>query len=284
MDNLRLILLILGVALVAGIYLWETRWRRRKSLDDLDDLDTSYLDGLGDTRSRKDYEYARDHGGFEDDDLDDGGEFDEDFEDSFDEDLEDDLDDEEATEEEDMSLAVFGGEDDSMLDGLEFIVPGSGGNGSMSPPVQVASDGLLVALTVMAGPKNRFAGVAISQLMDELGFTFGQMQIFHKLADPDAFSSVPLYSVANVLKPGTFDLSSIAEFSTPGIALFMQVTGRAGSVEAFDAMLAAGAQIADRLGGELRDESRSTLTNQAVSHLREQIVEFGRQLRVKSTE
>ena len=42
--------------------------------------------------------------------------------------------------------------------------------------------------------------------------------------------------------------------------------------------------MAQRLGGELRDETRSTLTVQAINHLREQIVEFRRQLRVKSVE
>ena len=289
MDSLRLILLILGVVLIAGIYLWETRWRRSRSSKEFDDLDTSYLDDLGDSRSRKDYEYARDpdslnEGEFDCEPFDDPDFEDEEFDEEDSEGREE-FENEEEFEEGDLDLALFAGEE-AGLDGLEFIVPGSGinGNGSMTAAVSAGDQGLLIALTVMAPPRTPFAGVAITETMEELGCEFGQMRIFHKLSDPDALNPIALYSVANVLKPGTFDLSSIEEFSTPGITLFMQVSGRSGSVEAFDSMLEAGATIAERLGGELRDESRSTLTTQAINHLREQIVEFGRQLRLKSTE
>ena len=298
MDGLRLILLILGVVLIAGIYVWETRRRRPKSLDDIDDLDTSYLDDLGDTRSRKDFGYALDPTPVEDETFDEDEEYDEAYDDEDDdaydgEEYEDaefddgEIDAEQFVEEtelekEDLDLSLFAGED-TRLDGLEFIVPG--GDQSTTPAAAVANDGLLIALTVMASPKTPFSGVVISQVMDELGFTFGRMQIFHYYSAPQSQSTaLPQYSVANVLKPGTFDLSSIEEFSTPGIALFMQVSGQPGSVEAFDSMVETGTQLATRLGGELRDESRSTLTTQAINHLRERIVEFGRQRRLKSTE
>ena len=290
MDGLRLILLILGVVLIAGIYVWETRRRRSKPLDDIDDLDTSYLDDLGDTRSRKDYGYAWDPTPAEDDTFDDDEEYDDAYDDEDYEDAEFDegeVDDEEFDEEadlerEELDLSLFAG-GDARLDGLEFIVPGDGE--STTPAATVSRDGLLIALTVMAGPNTPFTGVVISEAMDELGFTLGRMQIFHLFSEPDPQNAAaPLYSVANVLKPGTFDLSAIDEFSTPGIALFMQVSGQPGSVEAFDSMVETGMRLATRLGGELRDESRSTLTTQAINHLREEIVEFGRQRRLKSTE
>lgn len=295
MDGLRLILLILGVVLIAAIYVWETRRRRSKPLDDLDDLDTSYLDDLGDTRSRKDYGYAWDPTPAEDETFDDDEEYDDEYDDEEydDEEYEDadfddgEVDDEEFDEEadlerEELDLSLFAGED-TRLDGLEFIVPGGGE--STTPAATVSSDGLLIALTVMASPNTPFSGVVISQAMDELGFTFGQMQIFHLFSESGSQdATTPLYSVANILKPGTFDLSGIDEFSTPGIALFMQVSGQPGSVEAFDSMVETGTRLATRLGGELRDESRSTLTTQAINHLREEIVEFGRQRRLKSAE
>ena len=290
MDGLRLILLILGVVLIAGIYVWETRRRRSKPLDDIDDLDTRYLDDLGDTRSRKDYGYASDPTPAEDDSFDDDEEYDDAYDDEEYEDAEfddgeadhEEFDEEADLEREELDLSLFAGED-VRLKGLEFIVPGDGE--STLPAATVSSDGLLIALTVMASPNPPFTGVVISQAMDELGFTFGQMQIFHLFSEPDSQNAAaPLYSVANVLKPGTFDLSAIDEFSTPGIALFMQVSGQPGSVEAFDSMVETGMRLATRLGGELRDESRSTLTTQAINHLREEIVEFGRQRRLKSTE
>ena len=301
MDNLRLILLVFGVVLIAGIYLWETRWRRSKPSKDLDDLDTSYLDDLGDTRSRKDYGYAWDparpppqKSGEDSVDDDAAEDSDNSFDEEYDEQdgLESDVDEiddasefyaDEAADAQELDLALFGSAADTELEGLEFIVPGSSAGEPTTLTSAVAADGLLIALTVMAESKSSFSGTALKEVMDDLDFVFGQMGIFHKLSDPDVFNAVPLYSVANVLKPGTFDLTAIETFSTPGIAIFMQVSGHAGSVEAFNVMLNTGAEIAARLGGELRDESRSTLTTQAVNHIREQIVEYGRQTRLKDS-
>ena len=286
MDSLRLILLILGVVLVAGIYLWETRWRRSKSSADFDDLDTSYVDGLGESRSRKDYGYTRvaasqnledDEEFTEEEDLAEDDFGDDDFD-------EDDFDEDEGLEQ-DFHDVQFSS-DEAELDGLEFIVPGAenGRTTTTTAAVSEGSGGLVIALTVMAAQNTTFSGVAISEVMHDLGFTLGKMQIFHKLSETQALKPVPLYSVANVVKPGTFDLAAIETLSTPGIALFMQVSTLRGSNEVFDAMLAAGTTLARRLGGELRDETRSTLTTQSINHLREQIIEFTRQLRVKSAD
>lgn len=302
MDSLRLILLIVGVVLIAGIYLWETRWRRGRSSREFDDLDTSYLDELTDSRSRKDYGYAWDpesrriasegdefvadtSGEVEDVGIDDHSE-DESHQEAVlinDSSAHDMSDGEVQAREPDLApIAVKEAE----LTGMELIVPGSRNksNGKLSSTLSPSDNGLLIALTVMAPAKASFTGASINGLMEELGCTFGEMGIFHKLPETETVNPTPIYSVANALKPGTFDLGTLEEFSTPGIALFTQVTGHSGGVQAFDSMVEDGKTMAERLGGELRDETRSTLTFQAINHLREQIVEFRRQLRVKSIE
>ena len=278
MDRLRIILLILGIILIAGIYFWETRRRRPKPFDDDDDFNTSYLDDLGSSRSRKDVGYVREDLPSYDDDI---GEAYADYQ--ADESFDDQDYQTELPLEEMPRITAARAEDAAELSGLEFIVPGAGKRGSGGSHTAPEGPGLLVAFTVMAEPREPFAGTAVQEALSDLGFSFGDMQIFHYYCDTSLPPAAPLYSAANVLKPGTFDLRTIEEVHTPGVALFMQTSGASGGVETFDAMLEAGTSLASRLGGELRDEGRNAVTKQSINHLRERIVEFGRQQRLKAS-
>jgi FtsZ-interacting cell division protein ZipA len=40
-------------------------------------------------------------------------------------------------------------------------------------------------------------------------------------------------------------------------------------------------QLAERLGGHIGDENRNRMTNQRLGHLRREIIEFDRQLRLQ---
>ena len=212
MDSLRLILLIVGVVLIAGIYLWETRWRRAKSSREFDDLDTSYLDELTDSRSRKDYGYAWDPESRRPANVDDVGPEDTDghVEEGETSDYLEETPDKEVApvdeipthdmnerevQERELDLAPIP-EEETELSGMELIVPGSRAksNGKLGSTFPSGDSGLLIALTVMAPAKASFSGVSIIGLMEELGCTFGDMGIFHKLPETDASHSIPIYS------------------------------------------------------------------------------------------
>jgi cell division protein ZipA len=87
-----------------------------------------------------------------------------------------------------------------------------------------------------------------------------------------------LYSVANAVKPGTFDLNKMESFHTPGITLFLALPSPGGKpMEAFDAMLLTARAIAEQLNGELRDENRSVMMGQTIEHCRQRIRDFDMQ-------
>ncbi len=128
---------------------------------------------------------------------------------------------------------------------------------------------------VMARKGGHFEGTALLNALLENGLRFGSMEIFHRHEDADGSGPV-LFSLANSLKPGTFDLSAMEEFSTPGVTLFMPLQGLQRPLDTFSLMLETARALSKRLDGELKDETRSALTRQTIEHYRQQIIEFTR--------
>jgi len=83
-----------------------------------------------------------------------------------------------------------------------------------------------------------------------------------------------LFYVASMLEPGSFDLARMDEQTFPGISLFGIVPGPIDAPATFDLVLAVGRRLADRIKGQLQDEQGSTLTAQRILNLREELVHF----------
>lgn len=134
---------------------------------------------------------------------------------------------------------------------------------------------LILVLTVVAHGKGLFRGKDIVRFLEGQGLCHGEMDIFH------AYSAGgrSVFSVANIVEPGIFDLRTIDSFVTPGLTLFLRLPGPAGGFAAFDAMLETARILAEGLNGEIRDERRNVLTTQAVQQIRERILAFNRACR-----
>ena len=99
------------------------------------------------------------------------------------------------------------------------------------------------------------------------------MNIFHRL---NPVTRTPVYSVANAIEPGTFDLSKMELMSTPGACLFLRLPGPSEPAAVFDDMLRVARDISQSLDGELKDENFSVMTGQTEEHYRQRIAEFSR--------
>lgn len=139
-------------------------------------------------------------------------------------------------------------------------------------PPRVAEDPRrVVVLNVVAGDAG-FSGAAVRDALAGNGFEFGEWQIFHYYArNADA---PPLFSLANMVKPGSFDLERIETMQVPGLSLFLVPAGEEGDLAAFETMLAVARGLAQELAGEVRDARRSVLTRQAIELIREQLKEW----------
>lgn len=135
---------------------------------------------------------------------------------------------------------------------------------------------LIIVLNVMAEPGRPFPGTEVRAALESVDMRFGDMQVFHHHGVGDMRTEQPVFSVANLLKPGTFDVVNLEGFATPGLVMFMRLPGPLDPRVAFELMLNTGQRLAEALHGELRDETRSVLSAQTIAHVRERIAEFNR--------
>ena len=139
---------------------------------------------------------------------------------------------------------------------------------------QQAAEEVLVISVISRDPAG-FKGPALLQNILESGLRFGEMDIFHR-HESMAGNGEVLFSMANAVKPGTFDLDDIDLFSTPAVSFFLGLPGPRHPKQAFDVMVAAARKLSQELNGELKDDQRSVLTAQTIEHYRQRIVEFER--------
>ena len=149
-------------------------------------------------------------------------------------------------------------------------------NRTERPPVRRA-DPDVIALMVLAAEGQLFRGSELVPCMLEHDLRFGEMDIFHRHADASGQGPI-LFSVANALKPGTFDPDNMDNFNSPGISLFMQLPGPQDPRSAYHLMLSTAEQIAHALGGEVRDAARKSLSTEVRLRHQEILAEHERQL------
>lgn len=134
----------------------------------------------------------------------------------------------------------------------------------------------IVSLYVAAKAGNKLRGQDIVVAAEKAGLTFGHMEVFHRLVDGKPELG-PIFSVANIIKPGSFEMSRIAEIETPAIAFFLTLPAPVGALEAWETMEPAAQRMADLLDGVVLDEERNALGRQRIQHIRDELRAYDRQ-------
>ncbi|RJG49108.1 cell division protein ZipA [Motilimonas pumila] len=130
-------------------------------------------------------------------------------------------------------------------------------------------------LNVMAPEGQVFDGAVLLPAMLTLGLKFGEMNIFHR-HESDSGAGAVLFSLANMVKPGTFDIDNMEQFETHGISLFMAVPCAGQPSANFQLMLHAAEMLAAELNGQVLDVHRQPLTRHTVAHYKDRIQTFER--------
>ena len=131
----------------------------------------------------------------------------------------------------------------------------------------------VIVINVMAREGGAFDGNDLLQVLVTAGLRFGEMNIFHHRLNNKNKGPL-IFSVANILNPGTFDLNKMEEFSTIGISLFLALPAQINNLQAFEQMLAVAQQVRGALDGELKDDQRNVMTAQTIEHYRQRIRDF----------
>jgi len=128
----------------------------------------------------------------------------------------------------------------------------------------------IVTLFVAARPGALIRGPDLVVAAEKAGLTFGDMSIFHRLVTGKAEAG-PVFSMANMVKPGNFDMREIDELATPGVSFFMALPGPLPALDAWDAMLPTAQRLAELLDGSVLDEERNALGRQTIAHIRDEL-------------
>ncbi|WP_321283626.1 cell division protein ZipA [uncultured Vibrio sp.] len=131
----------------------------------------------------------------------------------------------------------------------------------------------VLVLNVHCAGEEPFVGTELFDSMQQNGLIYGEMNIFHRHVDLSGNGKV-LFSVANMMHPGTLEHGDPAEFSTKGISFFMTLPCYGEAEQNFNLMLRTAQQIADDMGGNVLDEQRNLMTPDRLAGYRRQIVEF----------
>jgi FtsZ-interacting cell division protein ZipA len=185
----------------------------------------------------------------------------------------------------DLKIPVRGGgEDEDFSAVLAALKPGpapdtgapitgplnAGGRGQAA-----LQSGNLITLHVMADRETPFTGPALLSALKEEGLEFGDMGIFHHFGLEGLRSDRPLFHLSNMVEPGYLDPDAMADFTTPGLSLFMLLPTPLDGGVVLDLMLVSARMLARRLGGTVTTHDRKPLTEEYIQRLREQIDLFG---------
>jgi len=132
----------------------------------------------------------------------------------------------------------------------------------------------ILTLRVAAPPLERFEGQTLIDALRAERLVHGRYEIFHRTAD----DGTPLFSVASLVEPGTFDLAQVAGRRFPGVTIFAVLPGPLPPMATFDSMLDAARSLAERLHGLVQDERGASLSAQRLMSIREGLVEYQHRL------
>ncbi len=134
----------------------------------------------------------------------------------------------------------------------------------------------IVSLFVRARGGHLFRGDELVVVAEKVGLVYGHMGIYHRLVDGREKDG-PVFSVANIAKPGSFDLRRMDELETPGLSFFMTLPGPLPALDAWNTMLPVAQRIAQLLEADLLDESRNPLVEQTIGFIRNDMRQYDRE-------
>lgn len=126
----------------------------------------------------------------------------------------------------------------------------------------------IVVLYILAKPGRTLVGSQINSSAQAMGLRFGEMNVFHYKSD-----GRNVFSLANMLEPGSFDANTIHDLNTTGLTVFMQINGD-DPLDDLTEMLQRSYQLAGLLDARLCNHRREPLTEQDAENYRTQVRNF----------
>jgi cell division protein ZipA len=132
----------------------------------------------------------------------------------------------------------------------------------------------IVTLFLQARDNHIITGIELLDASLKSGLVFGSHDIFHRIHEEDV---EPVFSMANLTKPGSFDKNAWNTMEIRGVTMFMTLPGPRNALDAWDSMLATSRRLAELLHADLLDDEHKVFTRQRSLQIKEELREYERQ-------
>ncbi len=167
----------------------------------------------------------------------------------------------------------MGGADDRIeprYDSGHHGMPREGGPAaSDAPPPDI-----IVTLFLQTRDNHFITGVELLDVSLKLGLVFGEQGVFHRIHEDDL---EPVFSMANLTNPGIFDKNAWNTIEIKGVTMFMTLPGPRNALDAWDSMLATSRRLAELFHLDLLDDTCSAFTRQRALQIKDELREYERQ-------
>jgi cell division protein ZipA len=156
------------------------------------------------------------------------------------------------------------------------VIPASAAENSdrfatVAPPApNAAEQQRIVTIRVCAVGDLRWSGAQLLAAFELHGLAFGRYQVFHR-KHVDGRS---LFCVASLIEPGTFDMAAMAGQEFRGVTLFAVLPGPLAPLETIDELFATARGLAEELSGMAQDAKGMPLSPQRAAAMREDVARF----------
>jgi cell division protein ZipA len=153
------------------------------------------------------------------------------------------------------------------------LVPENSERIVVTPPQRAANASeqqKIVSIRVSALGESRWSGAALLAALESHGLAYGRYQVFHR-KHVDGRS---LFCVASLVEPGSFDVAQMAGDEFRGITLFAVLPGPVEPLLTVDELLSAARGLAQELSGMVQDSKGIAMSPQRAAALRDDVARF----------
>jgi cell division protein ZipA len=181
------------------------------------------------------------------------------------------------------TLGDMSGDDDSEMENgevlqAEFNMDNEPALPSAKPERPAAPVGpppdMIITLYLQARDNHVICGRDLLDAAIKSGLVFGEQDIFHRVQEGD---NRPVFSMANLTKPGWFDKDAWNTLETIGVTLFMTLPGPVSGLDAWDSMIATARRLAELVHADILDDTRAAFTRERGAQIRDGVRAYDRE-------
>ncbi len=137
---------------------------------------------------------------------------------------------------------------------------------SSKTTTKTTSSKKIITLFLHAKDGLQFDWHQIKDAANKAGLEYGEDHLFYRYRRLGSDKKV-LFLVANMLKPGVFDV----DLRTSGLVFIMTLPGEMDALDLWDTLFPVAKRMKELLGGTLTDENHSTFSRQRIASMREEM-------------